>query len=406
MAHTLLIHYNPGNTEQVSWCILGDNGQLQGSISHGSLDDIDATSKTRRARVLLDASCTSIESVMIPSNNRQRQLQAVPFALEDSLASDIDDMYFALGKKLANDTIPVVTIDRQLFESTIDHFRQAGIFVENMAPDCLALPLQNAGWSVLLYGENVLVKTSPHHGYFCDRDILPTLLPSLLKQDKQAPQSLNVFHHQEDDQAGELFASLDVALNIQPYAQHPLEVFASNLHDPGELNLLQGKYAPRRESLALLQPWKAVAAVAAVFIILQLIYAGFEIRQLQYRNQQLTGEIEQLFGRINPGTRNFSNIQTRMKRQLSELQGGGNGDDDIFLELLAGAANAFDTRQITIQGMVYNNKHVDMELHAQSLQALESAKNQLNSMSTIKTTLSTSVEGDKVKGRLRLEKQG
>jgi hypothetical protein len=37
---------------------------------------------------------------------------------------------------------------------------------------------------------------------------------------------------------------------------------------------------------------------------------------------------------------------------------------------------------------------------------MEAVKSQLNNIKTIKTTLSTSVEKDKVKGRLRLEKQG
>ncbi|HEY9034243.1 MAG TPA: type II secretion system protein GspL, partial [Pseudomonadales bacterium] len=344
--------------------------------------------------------------VRIPSNNRQRQLQAAPYALEDSLASDIDKLYFALGKKQANDDIPVVTIDRQMFLSTLEQFRQAGIFIDTLAADCLALPLEKDSWTILVDANGALIKTGTSKGHFCDRDILPTLLPVLFKQAPQPPRSLLFYHEQQDAHAAELLGSLDVSLQIQSYTGHPLTVFAGNLSDARELNLLQGKFAPKRESSRLLQPWKSVAAVAVVWIVLQLIYAGFEIKQLQARNQQLTSAIETEFKRANPGTRNFSNMQKRMERRLQELRGGGSGsDEEAFLELLSGAAQSFGNQAVTIHGMVYNNKHIDMELQASSLQALESVKNKLNSIKNIKTTLSTSVEKDKVKGRLRLERQ-
>ena len=406
MASSLLIHYRPCLGTKLSWVLSDDQGNLQSPITSGSLADVALIAKGQHTTVLIDASCTSIESVRIPSNNRQRQLQAVPYALEDSLASDIDELYFALGKKQADEQIPVVSIDRQLFQSTIDMFKQAGIFVETLSADCLALPLQADAWTVLVHGNSALIKTGPNMGHFCDRDILPSFVPALIEQAQQPPRSLLFYHDDNDAHAADLLSNLDIALSIQSYSDHPLQVFAANTSDARQLNMLQGKYAPRRESSALLQPWKSVAAVAAVWLLLQLIYAGFEIKQLQHKNQQLSVDIEQAFKRAIPGTRNYTNMQKRMERRLNELRGGGSSDEEAFLELLSGAAQSIDSEKITIHGMVYNNRHIDMELQAKSLQALESVKNKMNSIRNIKTTLSTSVENDKVKGRLRLERQG
>lgn len=402
---TLLIHYRPCDRDHVSWCLLDASDKTGNEIQHGKLADLEATAKGRRATVLIDSSCTSIESVQVPSNNRQRQLQAVPYALEDCLASDVDKMHFALGKKQADDRIPVITIDKGLFESTLDRFRQANVTVETLSADCLALPIKDDSWTVLIHNQNVLIKTSSCRGYFCDRDLLPTLLPALMEQADQPPQSIQFFHEHEDVHAADLLGATETALNIQTYEQHPLHIFAENLRDTQEINLLQGKFAPRRESNALLKPWKAVAAIALVWTVLQLIHAGFEIRQLQYENRLLTGTIEKQFKRVLPGARKFTNMKNRVERRLRELRGGGGKDDEVFLELLAGAATSFGNKQITIHGMAYNNKRIDMEIQAKSLQELEAIKSQLNGIKTMKTTLSTSVEKDKVKGRLRLEKQ-
>jgi general secretion pathway protein L len=406
MADTLLIHYRPSQADRLSWCLVDHSGR-PGEISQDSITELADVARGLRATVLIDASCTSIEAVRIPSNNRQRQLQAAPYALEDSLASDIDELYFALGKKQPDDYIPVVTIDRQLFQATLERFRQAGIFVDTMSADVLALPIEKDSWTILLNETGALIKTAASKGHFCDRDLLPTLLPVLFNQAQQPPQSLLFMHEERDDHATDLLGSVDVALHVQTYIEHPLSIFAGNLVDVGELNLLQGKFAPKREGSRLFRPWKSVAAAAAVWLILQLIYAGFEIKQLQYQNQQLTSEIEGEFKRAIPGTRNFSNMQKRMERRLQELRGGGSGDDEeAFLELLSSAALSFSNQPVTIHGLVYNNKHIDMELQASSLQQLESVKNKLSSIKNIKTTLSTSLEKDKVKGRLRLEKQG
>ena len=112
MADTLLIHYKPCDVQNVSWVFVDEHGKLTSKLSHGPLSDISALAKGRRTTILIDSSCVNLESVNVPSQNRQRQLQAVPFALEDNLAVDIEDMHFALGKKQSNDLLPVISITK------------------------------------------------------------------------------------------------------------------------------------------------------------------------------------------------------------------------------------------------------------------------------------------------------
>ena len=405
MAEKLLIHYRPCDGDQVAWCRISDHGPILESISHGHVSDLQDAARGQRATLLIDASCAAIESINIPSNNRQRQLQAAPFAMEDNLAADIDDLYFAIGKKQGDDHLPVATIDRTLFEHTLETFRQAGIFLEVMAADCLALPVDEEHWSVLIYENNALIKTAPNQGYFCDRDLVAAFVQSLIDEQEQAPQTVTLFYQDDDALADQLLAGIDTQVESKTFQQHPLSVFAEHLNDARTLNLLQGKFSPKRESNALWQPWKAVAAMALVWLVIELIYAGFEIRQLQFQNQQLTVEIEQIFKQANPGTRKFHNLKNRMKSRLKQLRGGAGDDGETFIELLADAAPVLGDKKITIHGMAYSTKHVDMELQAPSLQDLEQLRNQLSSAPSVKVTLSTSVEKDKVKGRLRLEKQ-
>jgi type II secretory pathway component PulL len=96
-----------------------------------------------------------------------------------------------------------------------------------------------------------------------------------------------------------------------------------------------------------------------------------------------------------------------MEQTLKELRSGKGMDQPDFLHLLSTASAALGAdKKIIIQAMVYRNQHIDLELQADSLQSLENLKTKLTGLRDIKAVLSTSIEKDKVNGRLRLEKQG
>lgn len=405
MANKLLIHYSPGDPDNAYWSFDGEGKTL---FSHGTLSDIGKLGKGLRATVLLDSSCLNLEQVQVPSNNRQRQLQAIPFALEDNLASDIEDSHFAIGKKQDDENIPVITIDKALLENILSSFKSAGITIECLSADLLALPDKDDGWSVLVDNNRALIKTGAFTGLYCDRSNLQFVLNTLIRQHSQTPASIQFYYPAEEEAEENPLGDIETQLESTGYQKHPLNIFSRHLDKLYQLNILQGHYAVKRESSALLKPWKAVASLAAVWIVLQLSYAGIEARQLSTKNQQLTAQIEKEFKRANPGAKKFHNIRNRMERQLKELRGGG-GDmnQDDFLKLLSLASPALaSNKKVSINAMVYRNKHIDMELQADSLQSLENIKSQLTSIRGLKTLLSTSVEKNKVSGRLRLEKQG
>ena len=139
-----------------------------------------------------------------------------------------------------------------------------------------------------------------------------------------------------------------------------------------------------------------------------MIMAVMETQILEQKNMQLTRQIEQQFKRAIPEAKKYTGMRNRMKNRLKELKSGtGASSDQVFLKILAEAAPALaSNNKVIINGISYRSKHLDLDLQTDSLQNLESVKNKLAALRGIKTVLSTSVEKDKVKGRLRLEKQG
>ena len=407
MIDNLLILYNPDNKDQAQWAFINEQG-TPGNLSYGSVSELGQIAKGHKATLLLDSSQINLTRVNIPSQNRKNQLLAIPFALEDALADDIEELHFASGNRQPDGNIPVITINRNLLDNIITDFKNAGVFIDTLSADVLTLPLNNNQWTLLLDSHRALIKTGSLSGHYCDLDILPVFLQTLINQQDKKPESILIYSSEQQPADLEQLNNIDIEIKPVISNQSAISVFSKNLSAAKQLNILQGPYAPRRESSGLLKPWKSVAAIFMAWICLQLIYAGFQTSQLKDKNLHLTGLIQKEFKKANPGTKKYNNMQKRMEQLLKQTRGdSSNNDNQLFLKLLSEAAPALSSNtKITINGMVYRNKFIDLDLQADSLQTLEAVKTRLAATPGLKIVMSTSVEKDKVKGRLRLEAQG
>jgi len=436
MSEFLIIHYKPGQhldyqtheqptspdenfsavKSNLQYWAMGAEQHPSITLGHGSLEELTSIARGKKVSLLIDAHYTSVESVNIPSKNRSKQLLAVPFAMEDLLAEDIEDMHFALGKLStdngAENLLPVIAIKRSLLQQTLDFFNQQHVHIDTITADSVALPCTENSWTVLLDEDSALIKTSATQAHSCDRDNLVIILQALLTEradtEQAQPEFITYYYKQDDTGAQNLLEDIDVEVDVKCYQNHPLEIFVQNLNEIQSLNLLQGEFKPVRKGNLWLKPWKSVAAVASVWLVLQLGYDAMLASQLQTKNFELTKKIETEFKRAIPSAKKMTNMQKRVERRLNDLQSGGSGSSEHgFLQILSRVSPVLaKNEKINIIAAVYRNNYIDVDLTAKSLQDIESVKNKLAVIPGIKTVLSTTVEKDSVKGRLRLEAKG
>ncbi|MDQ1362869.1 MAG: ral secretion pathway protein [Pseudomonadota bacterium] len=400
MTDSLLIHYRADGSIQAA--VLGEPGKLRDTPAPVSFADLAEKYPGAHATLLIDSALLHSARLALPGNNRQRQIKAAPYALEDQLACDIDELHFILGKREADNLITVSCISKSRLRALLTQFSEAGIQIDSACPDLLALPLAAQQWTVLVDSHHACIKISAQSGYYCERANLPVILPALLQQPAMAPQTLLVLTAADDDVTA-LFAGVDLPRITQNYSQSLLQIFALHLNDARSMNLLQGEFAVKRPASLHWRAWRIAAIAAIGWLALQLVMAGIEIRMLKTVEQQLTADIETEFKRIFPDAQKFSGMQSRVKNRLKQLKGGGDKSQEIFLQILAEAAPALMADGLVIRGIAYRERHVDMELQATSLDILEAARSRLDNQHRIKSVLSTSVEKDKATGRLRLE---
>ena len=409
MASTLLLHYDPASPGQATWSHVNNQGELTSRITSGSLDDAAPLAQHHKVIVLLDSSNVHLNHVQLPTSNRQKMLRAIPYALEEQLAEDIEDFHFVIGKTDPHYGTPVAGIRKDTIENLLDTFHQAGISIDAVIPDAICSPAAPNQWSVLFHAGKALIQFEALIGTVIDAANLPLLLQASLNKAENKPEKIAYFYL-DGEEPGAVAEEIDTDIEAikVAYNTQPLVVFCGELTRAKSLNLLQGQYKPRRKSSGNWYRWRLAASLAAVWL---LLYAGiqiYDLSKLKAKNTELALQIEKIYKQSFPGSRRIVNPRVQMEQKLNELRGGGGPQGSQFLALLTESVSAIASQKdIEVQSIDFRNNRMDIGLTGTNLQSVETLNKQLNKNTNLTTEITSATsEKNIVKGNIRLQRSG
>jgi general secretion pathway protein L len=401
MAETLLIRMAADGAGFRDWLLADEQGQARSPVQAGAPDP-GVIGASPRVVVLVPGAEVLLSEARIPGRNRQRALRAIPFALEERLASDVDKLHFALGPVQDGDRFPVAVVDRSRMDAWAALLQDLGIHAHQWVPDVLALPVADDGaWSLMVDEGMVLVRNGPYSGFASETESLNTLL-SLFRSREQLPGKAAVFGPTLLDPEGIETAFSDTD-------SHTLEILARGWAQGPGIDLLQGAYSRREQWGRLLRPWKASAAMLLAVILVGGIATVLDYTRLSAQQRQLNAEIESVYRRAFPDAKRVVNPRVQMEQKLKQLQSRSGGGDAGFLVMLAQTGEVLRvTKGISINGASYRDGRLDLELQADNLQILDQLKQALASGGRMRAEIqsATTDEGQKVKSRIRIQGVG
>ncbi len=409
MASTLLLHYDPSTPDQATWSHVNNQGELTSRITSGPLEQAAAVAEQHKVTVLLDSSSVHLNHVKLPTSNRQKMLRAVPYALEEQLAEDIDDFHFVIGKTDPDYGTPVAGIRKQSVEALLEAFGQAGIHVDSIIPDAVCCPAAPDQWTVLRYGSKALVQYQALIGTVIDAANLPLLLQASLNKAEQKPGKIVYFYLDgEEPDTGLDDMGSDIEIIKVAYNSHPLVVFCGEYARAGSLNLLQGRYKPKRKSTGQLHRWRLAASLAAVWLVLHLGTSLVELNRLKAKNNEIGIRIERIYKQAFPGSKRIINPRVQMEQKLDELRGGGGAQASQFLALLTESATIISgQKDIKLQSIDFRNNRMDIGLTGTNLQSVETLNKELNSNARLASEITSATsEKNNVRGSIRMQRAG
>lgn len=348
-------------------------------------------------RVIVPGEAVFVSAVALPGRRNRRQLQALPYAMEEQLVQDVDAYHFALGTALGGGRHLAAAVEHPTMSGWMATLKQAGIEPDKVVPATLALPEPaSASHGVIaIVGERALVRVGPERAYAADVADLDTLLAL-----EQQLEEVQLFDPEDRWQAPATLRSTPLAV------PGTLEQLQAQELDKAPVNLLQGPYAGRREAGAkVTRLWRGVAAVAAGVALLASAELLLQYRSVTALADQLEGMTDQAVGQALGGLpENYraDSARSLLEARLRALRGSGGGDGLLFL-LEAVGPRLVGGAGVRIQSMNYTGDGLILELTADRLDDIEALRQRIGSETGVAVALeSASTMADGTGARLRI----
>ena len=372
----------------------------------------------RAVIVLVPSTDVLTTTVDLPVKGGAKLQAALPYALEEYVADDVDELHFASGVRRGSGRIPVSVVRRDKLDAWMSRVSEAGITAASMVADSYGLA-RIPGTISLLVAENqvvindgsdtelVMQGVSPGDalaaiGAFDDgTDADPDDEPS------DMPRHVLVYCNPEDEERYQhdwiaMRQELD-SLDVKLLADGVMPRMAVTVATGAGVNLLQGSYGRQTDFLGLFQPWKYVAV-----LLLALLVVGVGAKAANYMTlkrelvglqQQFLAEYQQMVAGSALPPDPAAAVQSLIARA------GSARSPQVFLRSLEQLSQAMQQNQsASIETISFRAGVVDVRLTAPDVSTLNNIQRSVAQSGRFTATIqSTDQEGDKVNSRIQIK---
>ncbi|NOR51281.1 MAG: hypothetical protein GQ470_01555, partial [Gammaproteobacteria bacterium] len=174
---------------------------------------------------------------------------------------------------------------------------------------------------------------------------------------------------------------------------------ASAVKTRANLDLLQGDFNRKEQIWLKLRPWRSVAALSVLILIINMMSWGVEYQRLVENDQQLQQSIEKSYRTAFPKARKIINPRLQMEQKLAKLKQGGAGGD--FSPLMVKAIPLLlEVDGVKVNVLRYKPNNLEIDLSLKDLQSIDHIKDVMSENAFKVTVQNASAAGGQVKGRI------
>jgi general secretion pathway protein L len=381
MPQTLLLRLPAPGQEETEWLTIDDGGLPATTRQRGPLSLAAAVARNARVVVLAPAAQILLAEPELPPGSGVKLARAVPFALEEQLTEDIDQLNFAIGRRRASGGTPVAVVSRTVLADWTAALTAAGIEPVAMYAD-ISLIAENPSQTVLWLEKGRIavrrpaalpfaVELSPVSDALVVAGVIADPLDALAEP--KALESVVLYATREDwarvKPEFEQLADKFETLRVQLLTDGPLPWLAQGLGGTDAVNLLQGDFARTTDYGERWRQWRMAAMLAVGLLVTHVGAQALQISRANHETAALDGEIAKVFSSAMP-TETLRDPRRQMQSRLDRIRKSGAGPE-YFLRTLQTLSGAMAVAPKTsIDALSYREQSLDMKVTAPSLAAL------------------------------------
>jgi general secretion pathway protein L len=356
MAEFFVIRLGMSPDREVGWIVADDNGTRRSPPAAGTLAEAASHVQGRPVIVLVPSTEALTTTVDLPIRGGSRLLAALPYALEEQVATDVETMHFAAGDKRDSGRRPVAAIARGSLDSWLGMLADADIQPWKVIPENYGLALIPGTMSVLVEDDRIMFNDGADLEFALDgakpSDALFATGHLEERSDESPPEQsghLVVYCSAADEERlshdwialrHELHS---VDINLLPDGALPR--LAVTVASGAGVNLLQGVYGPKADYGSWLRPWRRAAILLVTLIIVGFATKAADFRRLMQEEAALQAQFASAFQQIRPGSSdNILDPVAAVNSSLSVLAAAVTSNEAADVEAVSYRAGVIDVR--------------------------------------------------------------
>ena len=384
------------------WLLFDQSGNKSGN---GETDissfNTDFAGFAGRAVFVVPGEEVLLTTANVPSRQNRQIVQAVPYAVEEQLASDVEDCFFALGERNDQGEILISVCGIEQMESWVEFLSHLEVAVTTMVSETSLV--ETSGAVAVVDDDRVHVRWSNGSGL-----TVPSgqLAMTLATDKEELPFEITGNH----------VAVASLAIQLSELEAGDREVSRNLVEETGfyllccqfngrETNLLQGPYKVEEKRSGLAMVWRSVAILAGVAVLLHLLLLAGQGWFLSHKASGYRAASLSLYQSIFPDDRNLRDLRRRWNSHLGRSEASGSG---AFIALFGRATQGLPGAGLTLQKVNFNESRGDLILQVAGdrSELLVQYSQRLSSEGVDAEIGTISQEGEGVRGSIRVRASG
>jgi general secretion pathway protein L len=387
------------------WAVFDGDGRVVRRMERGA-DGAAEAARGRRVIVLVPGVDVVNTTATLPNASAARLRKMLPYSLEDALAEDIDDLFFAVGPRLESGAVSVAIVAHARLEEWLAALSTEDIVANAVYSDAEGVPDTPSTLTLVIEEDRIYGRAPDQPAFVFEGLGLTEVVGSLMgTSDGAEPRHAIVYvdegarqrHDEELRSLAESMSSLDVKL----MTDGALHRFAATVINRPAPNLLQGPYAPKSNWESLLRPWRAAASLLVGLLLLMLLAQTAELVALRQEDRALTETLSRSCAE-SFAAQQLGACETAVRARLSQSgmldDASGNG----FLTALAAIAES-RAPSSRIEAMSFRNRVMDLQVVVPDVPALDAFAQQIEGSGSFNVAIQSANPGESgVEGRVQL----
>lgn len=404
----LLLRVPAQDDAPLHWAAADSTGQLLAMPADEQDAGLRAMAAGRRIALVVPAGDVSHFQVQLPAGNEARLAQLAPFALEDLVSEDLDQLHFAVGRRDPESGLTTVAVaQRARMEQWLARVAALQLRATTLIAESELAPALPGHVTMVLVDDQLLLRRDGAAAVQLPAADPQLALELLLGTDADLT-AVNLCVHASAEQWPAHEAAIDAlrervgSYKVQLEAGGLLALYARNIVEAQPVNLLQGAFKPNESQLGGWMRWRAVAMTLAALLLVHLAASWLELHRLRGESARLNQSIAQVYGRVFPGQRPGTQPRRQFELRLAQLSGGGARQGELLPLLAALAAAEQNVPIAKLESLSFKTGAMQLRLNTPDAEALELFSQALRAAGYGVETLSGTPQGDHYAGQLEV----